>query len=248
MNNYDYLDSSQVNRTIELLQARIRERFPGSGLSGVCQQLLLTGQRSEERIRWIARPNYAIRITTLLIIGLILFVLLEGLFQWTVPEERYKLGEFVQLLEAGLNDLILIGGTLLFFATVETRIKRSRALKEMHVLRCLAHIVDMHQLAKDPERAVTSGIIYTESSPRLNMSPEDLGRYLDYCSEMLALIGKLAALYAQNMDDAVIVEAVNEVEMLTTNLSQKMWQKITILSRLVHDRKLDETLAKGLRL
>ena len=61
------------------------------------------------------------------------------------------------------------------------------------------------------------------------MTPFELTRYLDYCSEMLSLTSKLAAVYAQNLPDPVVIDAVNEVESLTTNLSQKIWQKITIL-------------------
>jgi hypothetical protein len=33
------------------------------------------------------------------------------------------------------------------------------------------------------------------------MSPFELTRYLDYCSEMLSLTSKLAAVYAQNLPD-----------------------------------------------
>jgi hypothetical protein len=63
------------------------------------------------------------------------------------------------------------------------------------------------------------------------MSEFELIRYLDYCSEMLSLTGKLAALYMQNMRDPVIIDAVTEIEELTTNLSRKIWQKIMILQQ-----------------
>jgi hypothetical protein len=56
-----------------------------------------------------------------------------------------------------------------------------------------------------------------------------LGRYLDYCSELLALTGKIAAVYLNHFDDPVMVSSVNEVETLTTDLSRKIWQKIMIL-------------------
>ena len=56
-----------------------------------------------------------------------------------------------------------------------------------------------------------------------------MSRYLDYCSEMLSLIGKVAALYAQHIDDSVALAAVDGIESLTTNLSRKIWQKITML-------------------
>jgi len=61
------------------------------------------------------------------------------------------------------------------------------------------------------------------------MTGFELSRYLDYCSEMFSLIGKLAAVYTEHLDDPDIVAAVNEVEALTTGLSRKVWQKIMIL-------------------
>ena len=87
----------------------------------------------------------------------------------------------------------------------------------------------MHQLTKDPER-LRARQVSTPSSPKQNLTPAELGRYLDYCSEMLSLIGKLAALYVQKFDDPVALAAVNEVEDLTTSLSRKIWQKIMIIN------------------
>jgi len=48
-------------------------------------------------------------------------------------------------------------------------------------------------------------------------------------SEALSLTGKVAALYIQRFDDPVALQAVNEVEGLTTGLSRKVWQKLMIL-------------------
>jgi hypothetical protein len=61
------------------------------------------------------------------------------------------------------------------------------------------------------------------------MSRFEVSRYLDYCSEMLSLTGKIAALYIQEFDDDVALAAVNEVENLTTGLSRKIWQKLMIV-------------------
>lgn len=61
------------------------------------------------------------------------------------------------------------------------------------------------------------------------MNDFELGRYLDYCSEMLSLISKLAFLYVQNFTDPIAQEAVNDLEDLTNGLSQKIWQKIMLL-------------------
>jgi len=61
------------------------------------------------------------------------------------------------------------------------------------------------------------------------MTRAELGRYLDYCSELLSLTSKIAALFVERFDDSVTLSAVNEIESLTSGLSRKVWQKITML-------------------
>jgi hypothetical protein len=123
---------------------------------------------------------------------------------------------------------VLIGAAIFFVVTFETRLKRARALQALNELRSIAHVIDMHQLTKDP---VIHGVeqIATESSPVRNLTDFQLARYLDYCSEMLALTGKVAALYAQGSSDGAVISAVNEVEVLTTGLSVKIWNKISAI-------------------
>jgi hypothetical protein len=103
-------------------------------------------------------------------------------------------------------------------------------LDALHRLRSLAHVIDMHQLTKDP--TVILDTHKTQASPERTMSQFELTRYLDYCSEMLAMVGKLAALYGERMRDGVVIDAVNDIETLTTSLGRKIWQKITIISAL----------------
>jgi len=95
----------------------------------------------------------------------------------------------------------------------------------------------MHQLTKDPEVLLTPRPD-TPSSPARTMSASDLGRYLDYCSELLSITSKIAALLVQDFDDPVVLGSVNEIETLTTGLSGKIWQKITILDRSSSARSL----------
>ena len=127
-----------------------------------------------------------------------------------------------------MNLTVLVGAALLFATTLDDRIKRRRSLRELHVFRSIAHVIDMHQLTKDPSSILDDGPP-TESSPQRTMSKYELGRYLDYCSEMLSLTSKLAALYAQVLPDGVVIDAVNEIENLTANFSRKIWQKISII-------------------
>jgi hypothetical protein len=54
----------------------------------------------------------------------------------------------------------------------------------------------MHQLTKDPERLLATHQD-TASSPQRTMTRAELWRYLDYCSELLSLTGKIGALFVQ---------------------------------------------------
>jgi hypothetical protein len=76
-----------------------------------------------------------------------------------------------------------------------------------------------------------SGSHGTASSPRCEPNPAELGRDLDDCSEMLASTGKVATICVAELDDPVVLEAVTEVENLTTGLSRKVWQKRMVLHR-----------------
>ena len=71
----------------------------------------------------------------------------------------------------------------------------------------------------------------TKSPPKRTLEGFELTRCLDYCSEMLSLLGKVAALYVQDFPDEVALQAVDDIENLTTSLSRKIWQKIVILDR-----------------
>jgi hypothetical protein len=133
------------------------------------------------------------------------------------------------LTEAFLNTLVLAGACLFFLFTLETRIKRSRTLKALHELRSIAHVIDMHQLTKDPVISYSVGAQPTPSSPKRQLNAFELRRYLDYCAEMLSIVGKTAALYSQQMPDEEIVSAANDVEILCASMSHKIWQKIMII-------------------
>ena len=144
--------------------------------------------------------------------------------------------DVLQNLEATVNLLFLFGSAVWFTLTLEERFKRRRVLDALHSLRALAHVIDMHQLTKDP--TFIFDVRETASSPQRLMSRFELNRYLDYCSEMLSVIGKLAALYGERVRDGVVIDAVNDIEALTTSLGRKIWQKITVLG------VLDETPQK----
>ena len=59
---YRSLNAEHIIRTIEQLRVRIEERFPGSGLSKVAEELQHIGHEAVTRARWIARPLLGLRV------------------------------------------------------------------------------------------------------------------------------------------------------------------------------------------
>jgi hypothetical protein len=222
------LDAGSIATTIERLCQRVEVRFPGSGLAGVCRALDAIAKRAAETSAWIGRPILPLRIAVGLLVALILAGLVVTAAALRAPIEPLTLGELVQAIEAGVNDLVFVAVAVFFLLTLETRLKRRRALRAIHELRSIAHVIDMHQLTKDPEWVLDRGRETGVLPPR-TMNRFELSRYLDYCSEALSLTGKVAALYMKDFDDPVALQAVNEVEALTTGLSRKIWQKLSIL-------------------
>lgn len=226
---YRRLDGTHIVETLRRLEHRIGERFPGSGLSRVCADLLAAAMESMARLALLRRPNVPLRVGSWALIGVIAFTLLEALVHLPLAPRWDEFAVFLQSTQA-IQNVVFLGLAVLFLANVETRIRRRRTLAAIHELRSIAHIVDMHQLTKDPDQVVTDRIA-TPSSPDRTMTRFELSRYLDYCAELLALTSKVAALYVQDFQDPVVLEAVNDVEALTTGLSSKIWQKIMILDR-----------------
>lgn len=232
----DALRPDLIVKTIELLHQRIAERFPDSGLNNVCNQLLVVAQNMQARADWIGKPVNWLRFLTWAICLIIVGVAIAPLVFLAFSENGFELHdenwftEVLQFMETATNNVVLIGAAIFFLLTAETRYKRQRALKALHELRSIAHVIDMHQLTKDPHRITGKKVFRsTEGSPKLEMTQFLLRRYLDYCSEMLSLTGKIAAVYAQEFDDQGAITGASELETLTTGLSRKIWQKIAML-------------------
>ncbi len=222
---YRSLDPEKTIATLRTLANRIEERFPGASLCGVCRELLQIAEETRGRVAWISRGHAWIRAGVIAVIGIAIYL------GWYVIR-RIKFhadGMSLEELEAGTNGLVLLGAALFFLITLESRIKRLRILRSLHELRALSHVIDMHQLTKDPSQMVARPGQRTPSSPQRTLTPFQLTRYLDYSSEMLSLVGKLAALYAQSTSDGVVLQSVNDIETLTNGISRKIWQKIMIL-------------------
>jgi hypothetical protein len=226
--SYTALDANRIVETLERLERRILERFPNASLAGVAKELLGVARIASVEAINLERPIWPIRVFSSGLIAGLLLLIAVTLFSIKWPSQFSEATQLVPLLESAVNDMIFVALAVFFLAGWENRVKRSRALRAVHRLRSLAHVVDMHQLTKDPEHLL-GNLPSTLSSPKRTMGRFELVRYLDYCSELLSLTSKLAALYVQHLPDPQVQAAVNEIVTLTTGLSGKIWQKIVIL-------------------
>lgn len=238
--SYRAVSAASVIATIDRLQKRIEERFAGRGLAQVCAELAAVARRDEARVARLRQPDMAVRagaiaVATLLVVSLFLVVRdvkAPSLLRLLGPgEEPGAMLTLFQGVDSAVNIVLLFGAGLFFLLRHEERAKRRMALEDLYELRSLAHVIDMHQLTKDPTTLLQPAN-RTASSPVEAMTPFELMRYLDYCSEMLSLTAKIAALYAQDMRDPVVIESVSDLEAMTTNLSRKIWQKISIVEQM----------------
>ena len=226
------LEAEPVLMTLQELRARIGARFPTRGLYGVSGDLVtLAGEvaASSKLNRGRMRVVRGISRVIIVLVGAGTLALLVLAFRSAVNDGPERGVDWLPLLESAVNDVVFAAIAVWFLYTVPERLRRAESLTLLHELRSLAHIIDMHQLNKDPERLRTT-FTPTSASPAMNLTFEELEHYLDYCSELLSMVGKTAALTAEESRDAVVLDTVSTIETLTTSLSRKIWQKITVLN------------------
>jgi hypothetical protein len=231
MSSYQALDAAKIVETLQRLEGRITRRFPIAHLGAVCRALIAIGERTHGNAAAIAAPNWPLRIVIYVAVAAGLSALAYLALRLDLNIGHAEVFSFLEGVDAVMHITVAVAAAFLFATSADDRIKRRRALRELHVFRSIAHVIDMHQLTKDPGSLLGDDQA-PGATPRRRMTPSELTRYLDYCSEMLSLTSKLAALYAQVLPDAVVIDAVNEIENLTANFSRKIWQKISIVESL----------------
>jgi hypothetical protein len=232
---YRRLNADMVASTAEKLADRVKERFPGAGLAGVADELATNARAAGRQAHGLTRPYYGLRLLVFLVVALGLAAQVWALsgIDWTglLSAPGHDLVDITPVIESAVNLLVLMAAGAWFLLTLEERWRRARVQHWLHQLRAFAHVVDMHQLTKDPTVILNPGPS-TQSSPQRTMSRFELARYLEYCAEMLSLTGKLAAVMAGESSDHVIIAGASDVENLCTDLGRKVWQKIMILGEL----------------
>ena len=184
------LEAEPVLLTLRQLRERIGARFPKRGLYQASGDLVdLAGRvaESSELSRGRLRVVRVVSRALILVIVVGALVAIGFAIRSAVNEGGPEHDvEWLSLVESGVNDLIFASVAIWFLFTVPERLRRADSLALLHELRSLAHIIDMHQLNKDPER-LRESFTPTPVSPTLDLTFEELEHYLDYCSELLSL-------------------------------------------------------------
>lgn len=221
-----------VLTTVETLQARIAARFPTRNLVKVAEELVVlirhsTGDshHSRRQLMWARGISRAL----IALVG----VLALGAFIWglatAIGDKTLTGAQWLPLLESTVNDLIFAAVAIFFLYTIPERMLRSRALKVLHRLRSLAHIIDMHQLTKEPE-SLRDAFSRESDGDGTDLTQEQVEYYLEYCTELLSIVGKAAVLCAEESQDDIVLNTVSTIETLTMGMSRKVWQKVFVLS------------------
>jgi len=225
------LRCEEIVKTVAQLHARIEERFPDSGLSHLCADLLESARATASRVERLARPYFGLRLLAALALipGIGGQLYLAGLIDWHGIVARADTVAAAEGVGAAVNLFVLFLAALVLVPALERRMRRRRVLRQLHEFRSLAHVIDMHQLTRDPATVLGGG---SSSSSERRMSEFRLSHYLEYCTKMLAIVSKLAVLYAGRLQDPDVIRGVNEIEALSADLGRKIWQKIAIVSRI----------------
>lgn len=226
-----HLDAASVRATVERLDARIKARFPTRNLTRLPGQLIeVIDHLSERQSVWRARRRWlvlACRLSIALVVAGLVVALATIAVQASPAGEPHG-WDWLSIFESLVNDVVFAGIAIYFLWALPDRLQRHGDLATLQRLRSLAHVVDMHQLTKDPERLRADFAATTASVP-LGMTAIELANYLDYCSELLSMLGKTAALFGEHSDDRTTLATIAGIEELTNNLSGKIWTKISLL-------------------
>lgn len=229
---YEHLDPAAVQATVDRLRARIGARFPERNLGLVAAELATLVRDVGTQEARTRRREHAARVVSRVLAAVVVAATVVALTlavrDAVDAATSLRAFEWLPVVESAVNDVVFAGIAVWFLLAVPDRLQRAATLRRLHRLRSLAHVIDMHQLTKDPER-LRPTFRPTAQSVEADLDADGLAAYLDYCTELLSLVAKAAALCAEGSTDPVVLDTVSTVENVTGGMSTKIWQKIATL-------------------
>lgn len=222
---YKELNIDKITEIIHTLSLRIQDRFPKADLVNVCNELKELAIKSKATNAHLAKPYVIIRIAFILLIVVASASIIYTMRMLKFEDSLLTAQNFFTVSEAFLNETVTIGFAFYFLYKFEDFMKQKKILSALQELRTIVHVIDLHQLTKDPTHILAER---TKNSPKREFTNAEVNRYLIYCSEMLSLASKVAATYGFNNKDEIILDTIHNIEVLSSTLSSKIWQKIEL--------------------
>lgn len=225
----DRIQHQKIVISLKQLVLRIEERFPGSGLLHLANDITADIEKIPQSIENINHAPKYIGFLKLLVI-LLIFGTMAGLVsQIEITKDFWTAGVFSQVFSSLVQLVVYLSVLVIFVFSYEKKIKLKKALSCINSYREFAHLIDLHQLAKDPATFMKD---YKpgRASRKNELGKFSMSRYLAYCNELLSLLGKATALYVHNFPDEALMAAADQIEDLTTGLSIRIWQKNSLLN------------------
>ncbi len=106
---YATLDPRKIIDTLDILERRISERFPGAGLAKVCGELARFATENSVRVARISRPNMLLRalIAAVAVAGIVLIAYVGSLIE--LKRDAENVYGVLQGIEALIN-IVIVGG------------------------------------------------------------------------------------------------------------------------------------------
>src|SRR5207244_10637833 len=130
---YRRLDGAHIVETLDLVQRRIEERFPGSGLSQVSGELLAVARDAIGRAVELSRPNLPLRIASGLVIVLMVALGVGALLSLKLSADPRTLTDLMQ--SQAIQKFGFLGVAVVFVASVGICLQRGPALNAARVPR-----------------------------------------------------------------------------------------------------------------
>lgn len=235
---YRRLDPGQVAATVDQLCSGIDAALPGRSIGKVAAEVRqMVDKVADEAVA--RRRQYAMlraasgAFVVVIAVATGVAVVLAAIDAARAAGDLHAF-DWSPLLESAINDLGFAAVAIFFLISLPARYRRRHTLHDLHELRSLAHVVDMLQLTKSPDLlrhsgSATATATATDPEEGTDLDGPEMRRYLDFYSQLLSLVAKIAALAAQENDDAVVLDTVSEIETLTVGISRKIWQKLSLV-------------------
>ena len=231
-NHSTSLQAEKIEKAIDDLEQGIKEILPGRKIVDVCQDLKeVIYEAKKKSLRNKTQSFTRNKFVKLFFIAALIllatsFITLGLSYLLNFLGSNIGLEEGLQLTDTAIT--LLLPSIAYIFYRLKDNIKtyRSEVLQDLHKLRMLSHIIDVKQLNKTPEWLDWKE---QQSNYGRKLDRPEKAFYLEFCSQMQSLIGKIAVLYIRDVNDPALITAVNEIETLTTGLSRKTWQKLMLM-------------------